>query len=179
MLTMYWYTGWPNKKSEQKMSRYKRFVRTCSVQQLSFSPCWIEHLIFIIIRPRSSNLVENLWVISYGLTLLGFARFPEFRGTINNSFSSTCANTYQHSTSYKEISVPLTCLDCKSLLGNINDHWTQYSLNLWTAEAVINHASELWKLGKSRKWQITGSERTYKTTPLLRCLQGLWALFGH
>ena len=59
-----------------------------------------------------------LWVISYGLSFSGFARF-EFRGTINDSFSSTCANTYQHSTSYKEISVPMTCLDCKSLLGNV------------------------------------------------------------
>ena len=42
----------------------------------------------------------------------------------NDSFSSTCANTYQYSTSYKEISVPMTCLDCKSLLGNtrITEH---------------------------------------------------------
>ena len=105
-----------------------------------------------------------LWVISYGLSFSEFARFPEFRGTINDSFSSTCANTYQHSTSYKEISVPMTCLDCKSLLGNTKelqtqaawqytDHSTQYSLNLWTAEAVINRASELWKLCKFRKWQ--------------------------
>ena len=88
-----------------------------------------------------------LWVISYGLSFSGFAWFPEFRDTINDSFSSTCANTHQHSTSYKEISVPMTCLDCKSLLGNIHGHWTQYSLNLWTAEAVINRASEPWKSG--------------------------------
>ena len=27
-----------------------------------------------------------LWVISYGLSFLGFARFPEFRGTSNDSF---------------------------------------------------------------------------------------------
>ena len=27
-----------------------------------------------------------LWVISYGLSFSGFARFPEFRGTINDSF---------------------------------------------------------------------------------------------
>ena len=68
-----------------------------------------------------------LWVIPYGLSFSGFARFPEFRGTINDSFSSTCANTYQHSTSYKEISVPMTCLDCKSLLGNtrITEHNTR------------------------------------------------------
>ena len=72
-----------------------------------------------------------LWVISYGLSFSGFARFPEFRDTID-SFSSTCANTYQHSTSYKEISVPMTCLDCKSLSLNsivilvrqYTDHWT-------------------------------------------------------
>ena len=48
-----------------------------------------------------------------------FQNLPEFRGTIIDSFSSTCANTYQHSTSYKEIPVPMTCLDCKSLFGNI------------------------------------------------------------
>ena len=65
-----------------------------------------------------------LWVISYGLSFSGFAR-----GTINDSFSSssTCANTYQHSTSYKEISLSMTCLDCKSLLGNtrITEHNTR------------------------------------------------------
>ena len=75
-----------------------------------------------------------LWLISYGLSFLGFARFPD---TINDSFSSTCANTYQHSTNYKEISVPMKYLDCKSLSLNsivilarqYTDHWTQYSLN--------------------------------------------------
>ena len=53
----------------------------------------------------------------------------------------------------------MTCLDCKSLSLNsivilvrqYTDHRTQYSLNLWTAEAVINRASELWKSGKFRK----------------------------
>ena len=106
------YTGWPPPPPKKKRnSRYSRFCRTCSDQQLSFfSPCWTEHLLLIIITPRSSNLVENF---------LFYDQFPEFRGTINDSFSSTCANTYQHSTSYKEISVPMTCLDCNSLLGNI------------------------------------------------------------
>ena len=68
-----------------------------------------------------------LWVISYWLSFSGFAWFPEFRGTINDSFSSTCTNTYQHSTSYKEISVPMMCLDCKSLFGNtrITEHNTR------------------------------------------------------
>ena len=45
------------------------------------------------------------------------------KDAINDSFS----NTFQHSTSYKEISVPMTCLDCKSLLGNtrITEHNTR------------------------------------------------------
>ena len=137
-----------------------KFSGLCFDQQLFFSPYCIEHLFLIIIPPRSSNLVCELfilWVISYGLSFSGFARFPEFRGTINDSFSSKYMRQHmcwrQHSTSYKEISVPMTCLDCKSLLGYYTDQWTQYSLNLWTAEAVINHASELWKSGKFRKWQ--------------------------
>ena len=105
--------GGPPKRN----SRYSRFFRTC----------WLEHPFFIIITPRSSNLVENCLFMSNFLwtVISGFARFPEFRGTINDSFSSTCANTYQHSTSYKEISVPMTCLDCKSLLGNTKELQTQ------------------------------------------------------
>ena len=69
-----------------------------------------------------------LWVISYGLSFLGFARFPEFRGTINDSSKYMRQHLCwrQHLTSYKEISVPMTCLDCKSLLGNtrITEHNT-------------------------------------------------------
>ena len=67
----------------------------------------------------------------------------------------------QHIPAFNQLQVPMMCLDCKSLSLNsivilvrqYTDHWTQYSLNLWTAEAVINRASELWKSGKSRKWQ--------------------------
>ena len=114
-----------------------------------------------------------LWVISYGLSFSGFARFPEFRGTINDSFSSTCANTCQHSTSYKEISVPITCMDCKSLLGNTNelqtqapwkytDHWTQYSLNLWTTEGVINRASQIPKMTVHKKLLKKQQQKTHQ-----------------
>ena len=35
------------------------FSGLCSYEQLSFSPCWIEHLLLITITPRSLNLVEN------------------------------------------------------------------------------------------------------------------------
>ena len=121
------YTGWPPKKGN---SRYTRFYRTllCST------------VIFFTLLDRASFPYYNntkiikfgwelfiLWVISFMDSFSGFARFPEFRGTINDSFSSTCANTYQHSTSYKEISVPMTCLDCKYLLGNTRIPHTVYS----------------------------------------------------
>ena len=150
------YTGWPPKK---RNSRYSRVSGLCSDQQFSF---------FTLLDRASFPHYNNtkiikfgwelliLWVFSYGLSFSGFARLPEFRGTINDSFSSTCANTYQHSTSYKEISVPMTCLHglyMKIIVKQYTDHWTQYSLSLCTAEAVINRASELWKSGKSRKSQ--------------------------
>ena len=66
-----------------------------------------------------------LWVISYGLSFSGFARFPVFRGTIKYMRQHMCWR--HHSTSYKETSVPMTCLDCKSLLGNrrITEHNTR------------------------------------------------------
>ena len=50
------YTGWPPKNGTVDTVD---FSGLCSDQQLSFSPCWIEHLFLLIITPRSSNLVEN------------------------------------------------------------------------------------------------------------------------
>ena len=94
---LYNYTGWPPKI---RNSRCSRFVGLCSDQQLSF---------FTLLDRASFHHYNNTkiikfgweffisWVISYGLSFSGFAWFPEFRGTINDSFSSTCANTYQHS----------------------------------------------------------------------------------
>ena len=63
--------GWPPKNPGTV-----NFLGLCSDQQLLFSLCWIEYLFLIIITLRSSNLVENffiLWVISYGLSFSGFA----------------------------------------------------------------------------------------------------------
>ena len=114
---------------KKRNSRYSQFSGLCSDQQLS---------VFTLLDRTSFPHYNNtkiikfglelfiLMAIAYGLAFPGFARFPEFRGTINDSFSSkyTCANTL---TSYKEISVPMTCLDCKSLLGNarITEHNTR------------------------------------------------------
>ena len=47
------YTGWP-KKPEQSISQDFALINS-----YLFSPCWIEHLFLIIIKPRSPNLVEN------------------------------------------------------------------------------------------------------------------------
>ena len=59
-----------------------------------------------------------LWTVIFGICPIS---------RVSDSFSSTFAITYQHSTSYKGISVPMTCLDCKSLLGNtrITEHNTR------------------------------------------------------
>ena len=112
--------GGPQKRN----SRYGKFFRTL---------LWSTVIFFTLVDRASFPHYNNtriikfgwelfvLWVAFYRLSFSGFARFPEFRGTISDSFSSTCTNTYmyQHSTSYKEILVPMTCLDCKSLLGNV------------------------------------------------------------
>ena len=50
------YTGWPPKN---RTVDTVDFSELCSDQQLSISPCWIEHLFLFIITPRSSNVVEN------------------------------------------------------------------------------------------------------------------------
>ena len=86
------------------------FSELCSDQQLSF---------FTLLDRASFPHYNNtkiikfgwelfiLWVISYGLSFSGFARFLEFRGTINDSFSSKYMYMRQHmcwgqhSTSYK------------------------------------------------------------------------------
>ena len=62
------------------------FSGLCSDQQFFFPPCWIEHLFLIYNNTKIIKFgweLFILWVISYGLSFSGFARFPEFRGTIN------------------------------------------------------------------------------------------------
>ena len=75
----------PNKRN----SRYSRFFRTL---------LWSRYLFFTLLDRASFPYYNNtkiikfgwelfiLWVISYRLSFSGFARFPEFRGTINDSF---------------------------------------------------------------------------------------------
>ena len=133
LLLMFWplYQVPPPPK---RNSRYSRFFRTL---------LWSTVIFFTLLDRASFPHYNNTniinfgwelfisWVISYGLSFSGFARFTEFRGTINDCFSSKYMRQHicwrQHSTSYKEISVPMTCLDCKSLLGNsrITEHNTR------------------------------------------------------
>ena len=75
-------SGGPN-KTEQSI-----FLGLCSDQQLSFftlldRPSFPHYNNTKIIKFGWELFI--LWVISYGLWFLGFARFPEFRGTINDS----------------------------------------------------------------------------------------------
>ena len=74
-------------------SRYSRFSGLCSDQQLSFFTL-LDRASFLHYVYNNTKTIKIgwelfiLWVISYGLPFSGFARFPEFRGTINDSFSS-------------------------------------------------------------------------------------------
>ena len=136
------YTGWPPQNGTVNTVDISGL---CSHQQLSFFTL-LDRASFP--HYNNTNIIKFgwelfiLWVISYGLSSSGFARFPEFRGTINDSFSSRymlqnmCWR--QHSTSYKEISVPMMCLDCKSLLGNsrITEHNTR-SIYGWPKLSLI------------------------------------------
>ena len=65
--------GGPQKRN----SRYSRFFQDFAlINSHIFSPCWIKHLFLIIITPRSSDWeLFILWVIYYGLSFSGFARF--------------------------------------------------------------------------------------------------------
>ena len=47
----------------QKTEQSIFYIGLCSDQQLSFPPCWIEHLFLIIITPRSSNSVEIFFIL--------------------------------------------------------------------------------------------------------------------
>ena len=78
------YTGWPRKNGTVDTVD---FSELCSDQQLLF---------FTLLDRASFPHYNNtkiikfgrelfiLWAISYGLSFSGFARFPEFRGTIND-----------------------------------------------------------------------------------------------
>ena len=88
----YEYTGWPEKNGTVDTVV---FSGLCSNQQLSF----------FTLQDRASFSHYNntkiikfgwelfiLWVISYGLSCSGFARFPEFRGTINDKLMANLEN---------------------------------------------------------------------------------------
>ena len=84
----HWYTGWPQKRNR----RYSRFYRTLLWSTVIFFLTLLDRALF----PRYNNTkiikfggeLFILWVISYGQSFSGFARFPEFRGTINDKLMS-------------------------------------------------------------------------------------------
>ena len=142
--------------SKKRNSRYSRFSGLSSDQQLSFLT-----LLYRASFPDYNNTkiikfgweLFILWVISYGLSFLGFAWFSSEARLMTASAASSCCQHMcwrQHSTSYKEISVPMTCLACKSLLGitRITEHNTRSIYG--RPKLSLNRASELWKSGKSR-----------------------------
>ena len=85
-------TGWPTKNGTVDTVDFQDFAL---INSYLFSPCWIEYFFLIIITPRSSNFgweLFILWVLAHGLSFSGFARFPEFRGTINDKLMANPEN---------------------------------------------------------------------------------------
>ena len=147
--------GAPPPKKKKKKNRN-------SSDQQFFLPCCIKHLFLIIITPRSSNLVENFLFYEYFLMDCYFGDLPDFQSFEARLMTASAAHAPTH-TSIQPATKKYQCQWRAWIINPCNrqytDHWTQYSLNLWTAEAVNNRASEVWKSGKSRKWQ---SIRNYK-----------------
>ena len=97
--SIYWVAPPPppkkKKKKKTEQSIQSIFQDFALINSYLFSPCWIEHFF-----PHYNNTkiikfgweLFILWVISYGLSFSGFARFPEFRGTINDELMANPEN---------------------------------------------------------------------------------------
>ena len=120
-------TGWPPQNGTVNAVDFSGF---CSDQQLSFFtlldrasfPQYNKHQ-YHQIWLRTFYFMSNfLWTVIFRI-------LPDFQSSEARLMAASAANTKfnQHSTSYKEISVPMTCLDCKSLLDNtqITEHNTR------------------------------------------------------
>ena len=82
-------TGWSNKNGTVN------FLGLCSNQQLSVFTL-LDRASFL--HYNNTTIIKYgwelfiLWVLSYGLSFLGFARFPEFRSTINDKLMANPEN---------------------------------------------------------------------------------------
>ena len=96
------YTGWPIKNGTVDTVD---FSGLCSDQQLSFFTLLDHGASF----PHYNNTkiikfgweLFILWVISHGLSFSGFARFPEFRGMINDTLMANPENDSQYEITHK------------------------------------------------------------------------------
>ena len=120
----------PPKKKKKKKKKIQIQIQTeQSIQSIFRTLLWLTVNYFTLLDRASFPHYNNTKIIKFGWELyfmsnflwnviFGICPISRVPRHDNESFSSTCANTYQHSTSYKEISVPMTCLDCKSLSLN-------------------------------------------------------------
>ena len=85
------------KKKKTEQSIQSIFQDFALINSYLFSLCWIEHLLLMMLTPRSSNLVENF--LSYESFLMDchFWDLPDFQSSearlMTASAASTCANT--------------------------------------------------------------------------------------
>ena len=111
--------GGPKKKPEQSIQSI--FQDFALINSYLCSPCWIQHLYLIIITPRSSNLVENVLFYEQFFMYCNFRDLPDFQSSEARLMTASAAHAPTHTSiqTATKISVPMTCLDCKSLLGNV------------------------------------------------------------
>ena len=130
------YTGWPppppKKNTEQSIQSI--FQDFALINSYLISPCWIEHLFLIIIKPRSSNLVENFLFHEWFRMDCHFRDLPDFQSSearlMTASAASTCANTCAGASiqpATKKSQCQWRAWIVKSLLGNtrITEHNTR------------------------------------------------------
>ena len=156
----YWYIPGGPKKTEQ-VAYVAPLPRSTSYGN---SECWIEHRFFIIITPSSWKTVEELfilWVISYGLSFLGFAISFSSGGSPPKKRNSQFFRTVLWWTV-----INFTLLDRASVPHDSDTKIIKFGLKTFYFRSnflstvifgictlICHRASKLWKSGRSRKWQ--------------------------
>ena len=85
---------------------YSRFSELCADQKLSLFTL-LDRASFLHYNKLNTKIIKFgwelfiLWVISYGLSFSGFARFPEFRGTINAKLMANSENDIPQEITHK------------------------------------------------------------------------------
>ena len=126
-------------------------------------PCWIEHLLLIIDTHQDHQIwlmnLFILWVISYAWTVI-FGICPILPWIPRHRWNDSLSPSINCIWASHCVQWSVYCLTVRfTIQARQNWHWDFFVagwmlvLAAYAAEAVVSRASELWKSGKSRKWQ--------------------------